>query len=191
MYATIDDCTEQIGTEVIAMFMRTSDAGHVGRRLRSPIREGVERTPQLNRWLLGTFTEVGNAVLDCFAGCGGMVQQCGNLKRHCVSVEVDATVFRSCIWPLATLDVELGPELFFGYVFAAVQWEREERASAMYRSSQGVCPLSPLASPSAQHVISRPRGRAGDPITGEPITGHAVQVTCFHVMEPSPIEIFV
>lgn len=116
----------------------------------------------LCRWLLGTFTEVGDAVLDCFAGCGGMAQQCRNLKRHCVSVEIDASVFRSCIWPLATLDVELGPELLFGYVFAALQREREERAYAIYRHSQGGRPLSPLASPSAQHVIPRARDRAGD-----------------------------
>ncbi|MCO5574045.1 hypothetical protein L7F22_027823 [Adiantum nelumboides] len=44
-------------------------------------------------WLIGTFTTVGDAVLDCLAGCGGRATKCERLHWHCISIEKDVVVF--------------------------------------------------------------------------------------------------
>ncbi|MCO5574881.1 hypothetical protein L7F22_028675 [Adiantum nelumboides] len=53
----------------------------------------VEKSKFFARWLIETFTTVGDAVLDCLAGCGGMATECERLHRHCISIEKDVVVF--------------------------------------------------------------------------------------------------
>ncbi|MCO5576800.1 hypothetical protein L7F22_030620 [Adiantum nelumboides] len=54
---------------------------------------GVEKSKFFAQWLIGTFTTVGDVVLDCLAGCGGMATECEWLHRHCISIEKDVVVF--------------------------------------------------------------------------------------------------
>ncbi|MCO5606732.1 hypothetical protein L7F22_060922 [Adiantum nelumboides] len=56
-------------------------------------RSGVEKRKFFARWLIGTFTTVGDVVLDCLAGCGDMATECERLHRHCISIEKDVVVF--------------------------------------------------------------------------------------------------
>ncbi|MCO5560079.1 hypothetical protein L7F22_013685 [Adiantum nelumboides] len=54
---------------------------------------GVEKSEFFARWLIGTFTTVSDAILDCLAGCGGMATKSERLHRHCISIEKDMVVF--------------------------------------------------------------------------------------------------
>ncbi|MCO5546871.1 hypothetical protein L7F22_000308 [Adiantum nelumboides] len=69
-------------------------------------RSGVEKSKFFARWLIGTFTTVGDAVLDCLAGCGSMATECKRLRRHCISIEKDVVVFRSLLFPQQRLPRE-------------------------------------------------------------------------------------
>ncbi|MCO5569493.1 hypothetical protein L7F22_023206 [Adiantum nelumboides] len=57
-------------------------------------RSGVEKSEFFARWLIGTFTTVGDAVLDCLVGCGSMATECKRLHRHCISIEKDVVIFK-------------------------------------------------------------------------------------------------
>ncbi|MCO5553847.1 hypothetical protein L7F22_007373 [Adiantum nelumboides] len=65
-----------------------------------PLRPGVEKSTQFARWLLGTLTEMGDAVMDIFASTGRVVSQCLTLHQHCISIEVDRQLARTCLAPL-------------------------------------------------------------------------------------------
>ena len=45
------------------------------------------------RWLVLTFTLEHTAVIDIFAGCGGLGVVCAERHRHCLCVDYDRPVF--------------------------------------------------------------------------------------------------
>ena len=49
------------------------------------------------RWLLTTFTERHDFVLDVFAGCGGLGMASRDEGRHCMLLELDALLHGSCL----------------------------------------------------------------------------------------------
>ncbi len=48
-------------------------------------------------WLLATFTEEDDHVIDVFAGCGGLGIACAKEIRHCLMLEADFFVFSECL----------------------------------------------------------------------------------------------
>ena len=46
------------------------------------------------RWLIKTFTQEYDAVIDIFAGSGGMASVCGEEKRHCLCIDRDEEIFQ-------------------------------------------------------------------------------------------------
>lgn len=49
------------------------------------------------RWLVKTFTSDGDAVLDAFAGCGGLGRECQALGRHYLGIESDIELGQACL----------------------------------------------------------------------------------------------
>ncbi|MCO5604629.1 hypothetical protein L7F22_058799 [Adiantum nelumboides] len=86
-----------------------------------PLYPDVEKSTQFARWLLGTFLEMGGVVMDIFVGTGGVASQCLTLHRHCISIEVDRQLARTCLAPLQRVPNDLPFRLFFGEVFRALQ----------------------------------------------------------------------
>ncbi|MCO5608695.1 hypothetical protein L7F22_062909 [Adiantum nelumboides] len=106
-------------------------------------RSGVEKSEFFARWLIGTFTIVGDAVLDCLAGCGSMATECERLHRHCISIEKNMVVFRSLLFPQQRLPGEVGTVLHYGHFSHS---EELERATS----------LQPLAQPPIPHFYPPP-----------------------------------
>ena len=48
-------------------------------------------------WLLATFTQQENHVVDVFAGCGGLGAACSRDFRHCLLLELDTFAFSECL----------------------------------------------------------------------------------------------
>ncbi|MCO5553605.1 hypothetical protein L7F22_007130 [Adiantum nelumboides] len=115
-----------------------------------PLCPGVEKSTQFSRWLLGTSTEMGDAVMDIFAGIGGVASQCLTLHRHCISIEVDRQLERTCLAPLQRVPYDLPFKLFFGEVFKALQRQQamtQERE--FYDASSSHAHMHP---PSVRHL---------------------------------------
>ncbi|MCO5566827.1 hypothetical protein L7F22_020510 [Adiantum nelumboides] len=91
---------------------------------REPLHLGVEKSTQFARWLLGAFTEMGDVVMDIFAGTRGVASQCLTLHQHCISIEVDRHLARTCLAPLQRVSNDLPFRLFFGEVFRALQHQQ-------------------------------------------------------------------
>ncbi len=47
----------------------------------------------MDRWLLATFTERYDYVLDVFAGCGGLGRASAEDMRHCMCLELDDVLY--------------------------------------------------------------------------------------------------
>ncbi|KAI5084811.1 hypothetical protein GOP47_0000980 [Adiantum capillus-veneris] len=62
-----------------------------------PIRGGEERSPDLYRWLLATFTDDSDYVLDVFSRCGGLGKACGEVYRYYLCLEGDDIVYEECL----------------------------------------------------------------------------------------------
>ncbi|MCO5555311.1 hypothetical protein L7F22_008857 [Adiantum nelumboides] len=80
------------------------------------------RVPQ--EWPIGTFTTVGDALLDCLAGYGGMATECERLHRHCISIEKDVVVFRSLLFSQQRFPGEVGRVLHYGHFLCSEELER-------------------------------------------------------------------
>ncbi|MCO5591272.1 hypothetical protein L7F22_045253 [Adiantum nelumboides] len=72
-----------------------------------PLRPDIEKSTQFARWLLDTFIEMGDAVMDIFAGTGGVASQCMTLHRHCISIEVDRQLAHTCLAQLPRVPNDL------------------------------------------------------------------------------------
>lgn len=57
------------------------------------LRGVAERSLDFYRWLVLTFTQEHTAVIDIFAGCGGLGVICAERHRHCLCVDFDTPVF--------------------------------------------------------------------------------------------------
>ncbi|KAI5083860.1 hypothetical protein GOP47_0000029 [Adiantum capillus-veneris] len=55
----------------------------------------------LKRWLLATFTERYDYVLDVFAGCGGLGRASIEEGRHCLCMEIDDVLYEGCLSTIA------------------------------------------------------------------------------------------
>ena len=55
----------------------------------------------MSRWLLATFTERYDYVLDVFAGCGGLGKASGEDMRHCQCLEIDDVLYGGCLSTMA------------------------------------------------------------------------------------------
>lgn len=53
------------------------------------------------RWLLATFTEPHDYVLDVFSGCGGLGRACVEDMRHCMCLELDDVLYEKCLSKMA------------------------------------------------------------------------------------------
>ena len=53
------------------------------------------------RWILATFTDPYDYVLDVFAGCGGLGRACAEDMRHCMCLEIDDVLFQGCLSQMA------------------------------------------------------------------------------------------
>lgn len=53
------------------------------------------------RWLLATFTQWYDYVLDVFAGCGGLARASMEEMRHCMCLEVDDELYQGCLSTMA------------------------------------------------------------------------------------------
>ncbi|MCO5594056.1 hypothetical protein L7F22_048077 [Adiantum nelumboides] len=61
------------------------------------VRGGVEHTELFFSWLLATFTDEDDHVLDIFAGCGGLGMACTQKMRHCLMLQGDFLIFSKCL----------------------------------------------------------------------------------------------
>lgn len=61
------------------------------------VRGGAERSKKFFNWLLATFTQHEDYVIDVFPGCGGLGADCSQDLRHCLRLELDAFVFNECL----------------------------------------------------------------------------------------------
>ncbi|MCO5560841.1 hypothetical protein L7F22_014461 [Adiantum nelumboides] len=117
LHTYIMDCdfTDPVATLIVAMFVRDLDGPlpmpFYDRRaedivvdidgyeadsdmLQEPLRKSSWTLDTSGAtWLIGTFTTVGDDVLDCLAGCGDMATECKRLHWHCISIEKDVVVF--------------------------------------------------------------------------------------------------
>ena len=114
------------------------------------------------RWLLGTFTQQGDAVLDCFAGTGTMARACKTLHRHCVSVEYDEQCFNACIRPLIICPNNIGQHLFYGEISEYTANEKQQREKE--RQYHYPPPLPPPMSPTRSTGSSWPPGFTAPPL---------------------------
>lgn len=55
---------------------------------------GAERSPMFFRWLLHTFTNERDVVLDIFAGCGGLGHASQELRRHYLGIDNDTQLVK-------------------------------------------------------------------------------------------------
>ncbi|MCO5612982.1 hypothetical protein L7F22_067255 [Adiantum nelumboides] len=71
-------------------FSRSLTHGHY-------IRGGAERSAMFFKWLVKTFSDEGDAIVDIFAGCGGLRRAVQELKRNYLGIENDAELARACL----------------------------------------------------------------------------------------------
>ncbi|MCO5592650.1 hypothetical protein L7F22_046653 [Adiantum nelumboides] len=100
-------------------------------------RLGVEKSEFFARWLIGTFTTVGDVVLNCLARCGDMATECERLHRHCISIEKDVVAFQSLLSPQQCLPREVGTVLYNGDFSRS---EELERATSLQSPTQPPIP---------------------------------------------------
>ncbi|MCO5572721.1 hypothetical protein L7F22_026480 [Adiantum nelumboides] len=97
-------------------------------------------------WLLGTFTEMGDVVMDMFADTKRVASQCLTLRRHCINIEVDRPLACTCLAPLQRVLNDLLFGLFFGEVFRTLQRQQAVTQECKFydaSSSQAhMCPLT-------------------------------------------------
>ena len=115
------------------------------------------------RWLLGTFTKKGDAVLDCFAGTGNFARACKTLHRHCVSVEMDEDCFDTCIRPIIHCPQDTGNHKYQGAVSEYIKKQREDLDREMLpQQRQYQVPLQVPLSPTRSTASSWPPGLSHD-----------------------------
>ncbi|MCO5555936.1 hypothetical protein L7F22_009480 [Adiantum nelumboides] len=112
-------------------------------------RSDVEKSEFFARWLIGTFTTVGDVVLDWLARCGSMATECERLHWHYISIEKDVVVFRSLLFPQQCFPGEVGTVLHYGHF---------SRSEELERSTS----LQPLAQPSIPHFYLPPTPQPPD-----------------------------
>ncbi|MCO5563819.1 hypothetical protein L7F22_017468 [Adiantum nelumboides] len=61
------------------------------------VRGGAERTSSFFSWMLATFTDKDDHVLDLFADCGALGDACSKEMQHCLMLEGDFLVFSECL----------------------------------------------------------------------------------------------
>ncbi|MCO5587870.1 hypothetical protein L7F22_041822 [Adiantum nelumboides] len=61
------------------------------------VQGAVERTPSFFSWMLATFTDEDDHVLDLFMGCGALCDACSKEMQHCLMLEGDYFVFSECL----------------------------------------------------------------------------------------------
>ncbi|MCO5595518.1 hypothetical protein L7F22_049563 [Adiantum nelumboides] len=61
------------------------------------VRGGAERTPFFFSWMLATFTDKNDHILDLFASCGALGNACSKEMRHCLMLEGDFLVSSECL----------------------------------------------------------------------------------------------
>ncbi|MCO5603284.1 hypothetical protein L7F22_057433 [Adiantum nelumboides] len=139
--------------------------------LREPLRESswtldtsgaaFRASVEKSKWLIGTFTIVGDAVLDCMPGCGYMATECKRLHRYCISIEKDVVVFRSLLFPQLRLPGEVGTILHYSHFSRS---EELERATSLQPPAQPPIPhFYPPPTPQPPGIAQWPYGPSYPP----------------------------
>ena len=63
----------------------------------------TQKPVALCKWLVETYTNPGDTVLDCFMGSGSTVVACCQAGRHCIAIEADPTFYAKAIERVAGL----------------------------------------------------------------------------------------
>ncbi|MCO5561833.1 hypothetical protein L7F22_015457 [Adiantum nelumboides] len=111
-----------------------------------PLRPDVEKSTQFARWLLGTFMEMVDVVMDMFGGIRGVASQCSTLHQHYISIKMGRQLARTCLAALERIPNDLPFTLFFGEVFRVLQRQRaatQERE--FYDASSSQAHMRPLS----------------------------------------------
>ncbi|MCO5584296.1 hypothetical protein L7F22_038220 [Adiantum nelumboides] len=124
-------------------------------------RSGVEKSEFFASWLIGTCTTVGDVVLDCLAGCGGMATECKRLHRHCISIEKDVMVFRSLLFSQQRLPGEVGTILHYGHFSRSKELERA--TSLQFPAHPPIPHFYPPSTPQPPSIAQWPYGPSYPP----------------------------